>query len=329
MGVNTLAGGCTCLTRFDTGDEMTSQAQDQAFCSDLSLQAGEPLYGTAPQAQVYLLLEYTGTWGGKAVEESGLPEPVKARLSELGTQVRGLKTLLIKTQPSLHQVRRIRLFIAVLSAQPPRMYAFWLADYPDLLALDVPAVLSGEAAYNPYLYETPLYLVCGNGRRDRCCARHGLPVYNALSAATQSGPQPQVWQCTHVGGHRFAANLLCMPHGLAYGRVRPEVALAILEADRNDRIYLPNLRGRITDKPVVQAAEYFLRQQLAAHGVDDFRLLDAQEFGPGEWLVRFAGQPANKITQVRVRVSSTDQRVFESCTFEKSTSIPHYDFQLT
>ena len=308
---------------------MTSQAQERAYCSDLSLQAGEPLYGSAPQAQVYLLLEYSGTWGEKAVDESDIPEVVKARLNELGAQVKGLKTLLIKTQPGRRQEARMRFFIAALSAQSPRLYAFWLTDSSDLLSLDVPAILAGEAAYHPYLQESPLYLVCGNGRRDRCCARHGVPVFNALIAATHTSPEPQVWQCTHVGGHRFAANLLCLPRGLAYGRMRPEIALAILEADRNNRIYLPNLRGRMTDRPVVQAAEYFLRQQRAADGVDDYRPLEAQELGQGEWLVDFAGQPVEKITQVRVRVSSTDRRVFESCTFEKSTLIPHYDFQLT
>jgi len=201
-------------------------------------------------------------------------------------------------------------------------------DYLDLLALDVPAILAGDAIYDAYLHESPLYLVCGNGRRDRCCARHGLLVYNALTAATGSSTEPQVWQCTHVGGHRFAANLLCLPHGLMYGRVRVDGALAILEAHRNSRIYLPNLRGRVCDRLVVQAAEYFLRQQRAAYGIDDFRLLDAKELSPGEWMVRFSAQPAAKISQVRVCVSSTEERVYESCTFDKSTSILRYNFQL-
>jgi hypothetical protein len=307
---------------------MTPQAQEQAYCSDLSLLAGEPLYGSAPQARGYLLLEYTGAWGEKALEESNLPEPVKTCLNALGVQVKGLKTLLIKTQPGQRQERRIRLFVAALSAQPPRLYAFWLTDYPDLLALNVPDILAGEAVYNPYLHDLPIYLVCVNGRRDRCCARHGTPVYNVLTAATGSSPEPQVWQCTHVGGHRFAANLLCLPHGLMYGRVRAEDALAILEADRESRILLPNLRGRVSDQPVVQAAEYYLRQQSAADGIDDYRPLDAQELSPGEWLVRFTAQPEDKITQVQVRVLLTEDRIFESCTFDKSTQVLRYEFQV-
>ena len=306
---------------------MTSPAQEKAFCSDLSLQAGEPLYGSAPQAQAYLLLEYTGAWGEKALEESTLPEPVKARLNELGAQVKGLKTLLIKSQPGQRQEALIRLYVSALSAQPPRLYAFWLMDYMDLLALNVPAILVGEAMYDAYLHESPLYLVCANGRRDRCCARHGLPVYNGLTAAMGSTPEPQVWQCTHVGGHRFAANLLCLPHGLMYGRVRAEEALSILEADRESRIFLPNLRGRVSDRPVVQAAEYYLRQRTGAYSIDDYRLLDAQELSTGEWSVRFAAQPQGKITQVLVRASSMEERIYESCTFEKRSQVLRYGFQ--
>ena len=188
----------------------------------------------------------------------------------------------------------MRLFVASLSAQPPRLYAFWLADYLDLQGLDVPAILAGDAAYDSYLFEAPLYLVCANGRRDRCCARHGLPVYQALVAALSSSAEPQVWQCTHLGGHRFAANLVCLPHGLAYGRVRADSALAILDADRSSRIYLPNLRGRVCDKPVVQAAEYYLRQQRGSEGIDDFHPLDAQELGPGEWAVRFLDRSSGR-----------------------------------
>jgi hypothetical protein len=48
-----------------------------------------------------------------------------------------------------------------------------------------------------------------------CCARLGVPLAQAL-AARHPGP---VWETTPVGGHRFAANLVLLPHGLYYGPV--------------------------------------------------------------------------------------------------------------
>lgn len=307
---------------------MSTANQEPVYCSDISLQADEPLYGSATQTQAFLLLEYTGAWGQKALEQSEIPEAVKARLNELSKTVRNLKTLLIKTEARQRQGVGIRFFVASLSQQPPSLYAFQLGDYLELLDLDIPAILAGETPNDSHRRELPLYLVCTNGRRDLCCARHGIGVYNALSAATQTSPEPLVWQCTHVGGHRFAANLICLPNGMLYGRVRPENASAILEADRDGRIYLPNLRGRLSVPPVAQAAEYYLRQQQGVEAMDAYRLSDVQDIGNGEWQVQFEALPEGNPFHIRVRASETEQSVFESCTLDKSTSVMRFEFQM-
>ena len=307
---------------------MTPPPEEPAYCSDLSQQAGELLYGTATQTQAFLLLEYNGVWGEKALDESNLPGPVKVRLNELGKSIRGLKTLLIKTQRQPRSGSGLRLFVAALSSLTPRLYAFELVEYADLLTLDVPAILIGEPAYDAYRWEEPLYLVCANGRRDLCCARYGMPVYNALSGATQFSGEPQVWQCTHVGGHRFAANLICLPHAVLYGRVHPENALAILDTDCKGQIYLNNLRGRVAFPPLAQAAEYYLRREHEEFSIDAYRLLDVQEITAGEWVVRFETHPVGEILTVQTRVGWTEGSVFESCTLDKRTAMVHYDFQM-
>jgi hypothetical protein len=307
---------------------MSTPLPKQVYCSDLSIEAGEALYGTATQTQAYLLLEYAGNWGEKALDESSIPEPVKAYLTGLGKDQRGLKTLLIKTQPSQRPAMGVRFFVAALSVSPARLYAFHLADYESLLDLDIPAILAGAEAFQAHLRAEPLYLVCANGRRDLCCARQGLPVYNALAAATQASPEPLVWQCTHVGGHRFAANLICLPGGLLYGRVRPENAPAILEADSQGRIYLPNLRGRLSLPPVAQAAELYLRQQRHDDRLEAYRYIDSQESDSGEWVVRFGSTPGEEPLQVNVRKLVLEERTFESCSQEKSTPINSYQFRM-
>jgi hypothetical protein len=307
---------------------MKALDQVQVYCSDQSRLASEPLLGTAIQTQTFLLLEYSGTWGEKVPEQSDLPEPVKARLDDLGKSIPGLKTLLIRTQRSQRSEAGVRLFIATVAAHPPRLYAFQLPDYSDLLHLDIPAVVAGEPAYDVHHWDLPLYLVCAHGRRDVCCARHGLPVYNALSAATQSRAEPLVWQSSHVGGHRFAANLLCLPHGLLYGRVNPGVALAIVEADHQERVYLPNLRGRVCYSAVAQAAEVYLRGQHAEDRLEAYILVAEQEIAPGEWVVRFREHSKDKGWAVTVRPIQTEKRTLESCSKEKTTPIIDFVFEL-
>ncbi len=61
----------------------------------------------------------------------------------------------------------------------------------------------------------PILLVCTNGKRDACCALRGRALMTALAADHAE----RTWECTHLGGHRFAGNLVCLPHGIVYGRV--------------------------------------------------------------------------------------------------------------
>ena len=63
----------------------------------------------------------------------------------------------------------------------------------------------------------PMVLVCTHGIRDACCAVRGRPIVNTLARAFPD----QVWESTHLGGHRFAGTLLSLPDGACFGRLDP------------------------------------------------------------------------------------------------------------
>ena len=63
----------------------------------------------------------------------------------------------------------------------------------------------------------PLWLVCAHGTRDERCGRCGPPVMQALRDAGSK----LVLGCSHVGGHRFAANVLSYPSGEWFSLVTP------------------------------------------------------------------------------------------------------------
>jgi hypothetical protein len=90
------------------------------------------------------------------------------------------------------------------------------------------------------VWDDPLYLVCTHGKRNVCCARLGGPLAQAL-AARHPGP---VWETTHVGGHRFAANLVLLPHGLYYGPVTVALAAAAIDAYQRGSVVVDRYRGR-------------------------------------------------------------------------------------
>jgi (2Fe-2S) ferredoxin len=211
-------------------------------CSELSLALGEPLYATAPFAPVWLLIEEQAAWGGKAVAEAGFGE-LEARGKEQGVRV-GL------IRPFRRRGSRSRRVFRV-SCAPPEPFVELLPE-PDLDA-------RGERV------DGPLYLVCTNGRRDVCCGFAGRELARAL--APELGDR--LWETSHVGGHRFAPNLVCLPEGLVYGRLDADSARRVVREHREGRIVLEHLRGRTSLEPEGQAADYFARRATGRLGISD------------------------------------------------------------
>jgi hypothetical protein len=296
-------------------------------CSEFSLQSGEELAGTASPASAYFLLEYPGAWGVKALEDSQLPVEVKGRLAAYMKTDPASKTLLIR-RPASAPSKGMRLYVASAAEGQARLYAFLLDEYLDLLKLDLAAILGGAPEYEPQRLTEPLFLICTHGRRDPCCSRLGIPVYNALQSATGDRSEPAVWQTSHVGGHRFAANLLVLPDGLLYGRVDPAAALEILAFTRQRQLHLTHLRGRSAYPPAAQAAESFLRRQLGLPGLDALRLEEAVQMGENVWSVRFVSPDSGRRHSLQVIVQTTPQAVYESCQLDKRAPRVHYQIKV-
>jgi len=302
---------------------MTLNNPPTIYCSDLSAQAGEPLIGSATLTTAYLLLEYNAAWGTKALEASDLPETVKRHIHAFVKSNPNAKCLLIH-HPETALEHGVRVFLAATAEGGQNLYSFLLEDYAELLALNFAEIINNPGSYRAYRREQPLLLVCCNGRRDACCARKGIPVFNALQAATADYPDPIVYQCTHLGGHRFAANLIVLPHGLLYGRVDPASALQVLEATRADRVYLPNLRGRSAYPPAAQIGEWYLRGETGEGALDAYHLNEIRPFDEKTWTVDFRRQGSGEIHLLQVRIEETQHAIYESCQLDKTTPLVRY-----
>jgi hypothetical protein len=143
-------------------------------------------------------------------------------------------------------------------------------DPHELVHLDMFGMTDGTVPI-PEEGADPLIAVCTHGRHDRCCADLGRPVARALRAAGVDA-----WECSHIGGDRFAANVVSFPHGLYHGRVTPATAVSVFQAYRQGQIWPEGFRGRTTWSPAAQQAEALLRREL-----DDWRV-DALQLGPHE-----------------------------------------------
>ena len=116
--------------------------------------------------------------------------------------------------------------------------------------LDVP--LDGSAGAPS---DRPVFAVCAHGRHDQCCAVRG----RAVAARLASAYPEETWECSHLGGDRFAGTMVLLPHGLYYGWVDDGDAVTVADAYLAGRVEPRFLRGRSAYSHPVQAAQHFAR----------------------------------------------------------------------
>lgn len=253
---------------------MNTPADRPPRCAVASLQRGDVMAGTAAPAAGYLLVEQPGGWGRQALTSSGLDPAVGSALSARAIS-RGLRAVLIR-RPGRHPQPTRRRW-ALVSSRPGRENTWWGEFDRDDELLGLP--LDGTAGTAS---DEPFYLVCAHGRHDTCCAVEGRPVAAALDALRPGS----AWECSHVGGDRFAANVLAMPHGLYYGRVGVDDAAGLVDAHERGDVVESLLRGRSTAAPAAQAAMAHVRRQLGESRIDALAPAGSIHLGHGRWQVR-------------------------------------------
>jgi hypothetical protein len=286
-------------------EDMTSVAR-RALCANASTESAESLAATASRIDHWILVEYRGVWDRDVLGGSLLSPELKAHLRR---QLRALgdARLLFVKKPERRSYGRRQLFFGTSKPGKERFFQLECDRHDDLVDLDFAAALSGEET--PGLpVEHPLFVVCTHGKRDRCCAKYGRPLYDALRREVESG---WVWQSTHVGGDRFAGNVVLLPQGLYFGRVGSEDVRPLLDEHAEGNVLLERYRGRSAYSFAVQAAEQAVRVEAELLGIDDLELLGS-EATDGGWLVRFRDLEG-AVHEVEVAEERGDEAVYLTC----------------
>jgi len=229
-------------------------------CRDLSLAAGEALAGTAlKQITRWVLLELPGPWTAKPLESPALSGSLREHLRAVLDGVEGTRLQLIRRGGP--QSEGTRLMVARSGIDHGWIHTFVLDDLEALPSVDIAAAWAAP----PVQHSPPVILICTHGQRDTCCARAGAPVFHALSTTRPT----QVWQTTHLGGHRFAATAVVLPWGVQLGRLEPDEADGLWSALDAGQVHsLDRYRGRTDLDCPAQAAAIFLRRTEGLMDVD-------------------------------------------------------------
>lgn len=277
-----------------------TRAEPAFRCSQASLDFGDDLAGTASTVRAFLLVEAEGAWGSQALGARLLPERVRSTLRDVERRHQVRPLLIRRAGRRAGADAPVTVFAAHTGSAGPWLERAELDRFEDLVDLDVSGLRQGR---RPGLtpYDGPLFLVCTHGRHDACCAERGRPVWLAMRHAEPE----RTWQVSHIGGDRYAANVVVLPEGLYYGRMTPLDAPRLTTARREGRLLLDRLRGRTAYPFAVQAAEIHLRRALGLDGADDVALEDQHRDGEVTEAVFAAG---DRRWHVRVRTTTTESR---------------------
>ncbi|MGA8978634.1 MAG: sucrase ferredoxin, partial [Pedococcus sp.] len=174
-----------------------------AHCATEARIRGDSLSGSAAPARRWLLVEHDGPWLPAALDSPGFEGGIGAALHAAAMAVHG-RALLIR-RPGRRPHRAVRAW-AVVDHGGMQQWGSWRNPQDLLVAAEVmrsgpkppPTARAGSTP--------PLLLVCAHGRHDVCCAIRGRPVVEALSARWAD----RTWECSHIGGDRFAPNVLLL-----------------------------------------------------------------------------------------------------------------------
>ena len=302
-----------------------AEQSERFFCSELSRRSAEKTFGTASIGAVWFLLEYPHGWGRHAFEDSALSDAVKNHFRETLASVRHSRLLFIKTDRGRRDAR-MNLFVVRCREREPFIVRLRVKDYEDLRALDLASIARGQDLQGGELTGEPLHLVCTHGRRDKCCAKFGIPVYNSLRDCLVSSDcaGESVWQSSHVGGDRFAANVVCFPHGLFYAHATEETALRIVSEYRAGRVVLDKFRGRACYLGFTQAAEFFARTESGITRLDALRFRSSAPEGHSAWRVRFVEESAGRVHELLVASHTSEFQNFITCHAEVERPVPQF-----
>jgi hypothetical protein len=251
---------------------------DAERCSVQALARGDSGIATASPVQRWLLVEQPGPWGRDALLQSRFDARIAPLLAERARR-EDVRVLLVRRPGDRLSDAGGRW--AYADSRPGREGLWWSVRSSDADLLTAPWDGSvGEPA-------TGLtYLVCTHGGHDACCALRGRPLARAMPAA-------DVWECSHLGGDRFAANVVVLPHGFYYGQVPGDGGL-LVAAHEQGQVALAWLRGRAGLPAPVQAAQHGAREELGLLGIEELAPLGATRLPEPEpdverWEVTLAG----------------------------------------
>lgn len=284
----------------------------RVYCSDAARLRGDDNTATAARVDVWILVELPITWGRDPITEAALPPTVRDALRRASHEIPRSRVVFIRKRVECLGATRVYIVRSGPHTGATRL---------DLDAIDDVATVPFTSIANDTTAPAarPLVLVCTHGQHDSCCGRRGYPLFDAL----RKRDDLEVWQCSHIGGDRFAANAVILPWGLYYGPVEPRDAGALAESLAREEIFLPAYRGRSSTSRPVQAAETFVRRERNILARDAFELISRTTLDNGHVQIHLRDRSGG-MHDVTIEQLTSAQTAMLTCAAKAPSTVPRF-----
>lgn len=286
-----------------------------SLCREDSLALDEPLLATASVVRRWILIERDGPWGANALHKNRFDVETRSKIQRLG-RLTGARVLLVRRHANRAQPG-VRIMCAYTSHTQQWLEEFRLDSIEELFDRDLGPLKRG-ASVGGIPVSQNRFFVCTHGKHDPCCAKFGRPVAVALD---REWPE-RTWETSHIGGDRFAGNVLVLPLGIYYGRVAPSAAVSLMGQLDRGYLGLEHYRGRSAYAFGVQAAEWWVRKTYDLLQLDDLSFVEHHELEAAESLTTFSTK-SGKIVEVRLIVTQDPARTL-TCRAARAGSPSRY-----
>ena len=200
---------------------------NQRLCSLFSSENGETPFATATNCTQWLFIELKEPWEKDIEKSKHFPKEVSSVLKRVrgrGNQVR-LQCILPDSEYSVDGYTRVIYFsldegASIFQKKEYLLKPVRVASLVEALLVEPKGLKRFDAEQQAESTNRDIF-VCTHGKYDVCCGRFGYLAYQTLRTNYGSSKENnlRVWRVSHLGGHRFAPNILDMPEGNNWARM--------------------------------------------------------------------------------------------------------------
>lgn len=233
----------------------------QFECSRVSQEKGEQPIGSARQVPAFVLIEWPRPWGSSALNTESLPDEIQESYTRARRENEFAGKCLLFDRDPEYSTDQFRVFYYHLPSPPHATYEKEEYILPKSKLSDLCSVLLEDSEersdfsefLRPEANEREIF-VCNHRERDPCCGKYGAEAYMNLRNEYASDDR-RIWKISHIGGHRFAPNIIDLPHGRYWGRLQTEELDSFVHRNEDFETIADRYRGWCALSAPEQVAE--------------------------------------------------------------------------